>query len=299
MINKSVLALLQSREVYLISAAHRTLGGMDTWDPLFMDRSPMLAALREAATGLCGVDWPSVAALQIAVDRAGVRSGSGMALRLVLPAQSGLEASAYEQRVYGRGELEVRERNWHDLFNVLAWLTFPRAKAALNARHCAVFENDPQGRRGPVRDALTLFDESGVIVVSVDAALLQMIRDFQWRSLFWTHRAAVVRDLRCLLFGHALCEKALAPYKGVTGRGLLFEIDREFLELSLPEQLTQIDSRLAAQIADPRALLVTNQLAPVPVLGVPGWCAENEEAGYYEDQNYFRTGRRVTPAPRG
>ena len=271
---------------------------MDAWDPLFMDRSPMLATLRTAAAGLCGADWPSVAALQGAVDRATVRTGSGLALRLAPPARSGPDAGTYERRVFERGELEVRERNWHDLFNVLAWLTFPRAKAALNARHCAVAGNDRHGRRGPVRDALTLFDESGVIVVSADAALLQMIRDFQWRQLFWTHRAAVVRDLRCLLFGHALCEKALAPYRGITGRGLLFAIDRDFLELSLPEQLTQIDSRLAAQITDPQALLRTEQLAPLPVLGVPGWCADNEDAAYYDDRTYFRPGRRVTPTER-
>ena len=29
----------------------------------------------------------------------------------------------------------MRADNWHDLFNVLVWCTFPRAKAALNACH--------------------------------------------------------------------------------------------------------------------------------------------------------------------
>ncbi len=278
--------------MYLKFAAHRTLGSMETWDPLFIDRSPLLAPLRAAAAGLCGTDWPSVAALQDAVDRAGTRTGSGLALRLQPPVHFGPAADAYELRVFERGELEVRERNWHDLFNVLAWLTFPQAKAALNVRHCAVFSNDRAGARGPVRDALTLFDESGVIVASADPALLQMIRDFQWRPLFCTHRAAVVRDARFMLFGHALCEKALAPYKGITGRSLLLEIDRAFLKWPLAEQLAHLDARLAAQIADPQALLRTNQLAPLPVLGVPGWCADNEEATYYDDQNYFRPGRR-------
>lgn len=258
----------------------------------------MLAALRAAASRLCGADWPTVGALQDAVDRAGVRTGSGLALRLVLPARRGPDTGSYELRVFEHGELEVRECNWHDLFNVLAWLTYPQAKAALNARHCAVVGNDQQGRRGPVRDALTLFDESGVIVMSADATLLQMIREFQWQPLFRTQRAAVQRDMRFTLFGHALCEKALAPYKGITGRGLLFEIDRAFLELSLPAQLALIDGRLAGQIADPQALLRTDQLAPLPVLGVPGWCAQNENPSYYDDQSYFRPGRRATPAPR-
>ena len=37
------------------------------------------------------------------------------------------------RRVLPRGEVETRPDNWHDWFNGLVWLTFPRAKAALSA----------------------------------------------------------------------------------------------------------------------------------------------------------------------
>ena len=30
---------------------------------------------------------------------------------------------------------------------------------------------------------------------------------------------------------------------------------------------------------------------PLPVLGVPGWCAANEDAGFYADREVFRTAR--------
>lgn len=274
---------------------------MDIWHSRFADTTPLLAPLRAAAGLVGGSDWPELAHLQQLVTRAGICTASGLPLRLVPPgAGPDRAALAYEQRLYARGELECRERNWHDLFNVLVWITMPRAKAALNARHHAALMTSPadgKNRRGAVRDALTLFDESGVIVLSARAELLRMIRDFQWKPLFWEHRAAVVADMRFLLFGHALHEKALAPYKGMTGRGLLLEVDREILELTPAEQLQQVDARVAQWIADPQALRHPQDLAPLPVLGVPGWCGSNETADYYDDGDYFRRGRTRHVAP--
>jgi len=265
---------------------------MDAWISRFADRSPLLWPLREAARQFEGGDWPTLSGTQQVLDRARIRTASGLPLRLTPPA--GGTAGPYEIRLHARGELEFRERNWHDLFNVLVWLTLPRSKAALNARHHAAWmahSAGGTGRRGAVRDALTLFDESGVIVLSADAGLLRMIRDFRWRPLFWGRRATVVRDMCFLPFGHALCEKALAPYKGMTGRGLLLEAGRELLELPPVEQLARVDARVAQWLADPQTLQSTQELAPLPVLGVPGWCSDNEQAGYYDDAGHFRPGR--------
>lgn len=263
---------------------------MDKWNADFAQRSPLLKTLRATSLQIAGADWPALTGLQEVITRAGIRTASGLPLQLIPPAAPGATES-YEQRLYARGELEFREYNWHDLFNVLVWLTFPRAKAALNARHHAALPAGSEGGRGPVRDALTLFDESGVIVLSADAELLSMIREFRWKPLFWERRAAVVADMDFLLFGHALCEKALAPYKGITGRGLLLEVERDFLALPLAERLTQIDSRVALWISDHQTLRHTHELAPLPVLGVPGWCADNERSAYYEDRDHFRPGR--------
>ncbi len=262
---------------------------MNEWNEAFAEQSPLLTVLRAAARQVAGDDWPALSRLQEIIARAGICTASGLPLQLVSPA-SGADAS-YEQRLHARGELEFRERNWHDLFNVLVWLTFPRAKAALNARHHAAQPADKAGGRGPVRDALTLFDESGVVVLSTDAELLTMIREFRWKPLFWERRAAVISGMDFLPFGHALCEKALAPYKGITGRGWLLEVGRDFLELPAAERLVQIDRRLALQIADPQALRHTHELAPLPVLGVPGWCPDNEHSTYYDDRDHFRPGR--------
>jgi len=61
---------------------------------------------------------------------------SGAPLRFV-PQQRGklpIERQ-YEPRCYLNGEVPTRADNWHDLLNALVWLTFPKAKAAINARH--------------------------------------------------------------------------------------------------------------------------------------------------------------------
>lgn len=264
---------------------------MDNWNAGFAEEVPLLSPLRAVARRIGGGEWPDLTVLQRLVTAADLRVATGLPLCLV-PAGGALP---YEMRVYQSGELECRERNWHDLLNVLVWLTFPRAKAALNARHYAAWSAVPGGGRGAVRDALTLFDESGLVVLSTDPALLQMIRGFRWKTLFWEQRALVVAGMRFLPFGHALCEKALAPYRGMTGHALLIDVGAEVLALPEVEQLRRVDELLALQVADPQSMQTTRQLAPVPVLGVPGWCAGNERAEYYDDTQYFRSGRSGRP----
>lgn len=260
---------------------------MNPWIAEFANRSPMFDVLRPLAGTLAGQDWPDPALLQACFDRANLRNANGLPMRLVAPEGD----TPYEIRVYERGELECRERNWHDLFNALVWLAYPLGKAALNARHHAAWAADSGAGRGAVRDALTLFDESGLVVLSAQPELLQLIRDFRWKPLFWEQREAVMAGMRFLPFGHALCEKMLSPYRGLTGHGLLLEVEAGWFDLPADELLRSVDLQLAKKIKDERFLLTTRQLDPVPVLGVPGWCEDNRRAGYYDDSGYFRPGR--------
>ncbi|HEX9179970.1 MAG TPA: DUF3025 domain-containing protein, partial [Burkholderiales bacterium] len=186
----------------------------------------------------------------------------------------------------------TREANWHDLFNALVWLTFPSAKAALNARHCAArAARQPGGRRGPVEDALTGFDESGVAVVCADDGLEALLRGFRWRKLFWERRQAVRAGMKFLPFGHGLCEAAMRPFIGLTGKGVILRVGKEWFGAPPGEQLREIDRALAATVADPRQMGRGRELAPVPLLGVPGWWPANEKASFYDDTAYFRPGR--------
>ena len=266
------------------------------WDPDFLARSPMFEPLR-AHTPAPGAGWPRLVDLQRTLDASQppVRNTSGMPLRLVPPGRKpALLEERYEARLYLKGELQFREDDWHDYFNVLVWLAFPRAKMALNTRHYAALREQVAARapnRGPAQDALTLFDEGGVIVAADDDELLACLREWRWKDLFWLNRARLQAQMRFFIFGHALYEKALRPFTGITGRGILLKTEPGLTAAPLREQLAVIDAGVAAHLSDPARLAATCELAVVPVLGVPGWCADNESEGYYDDTDYFRPGR--------
>jgi hypothetical protein len=203
--------------------------------------------------------------------------------------------SQYEPRCYLTGEVQTRPNNWHDFFNALVWLTFPKAKAAINRRHYLALLNkaDTSGsQRGKVRDMATLFDESGVVVVYANPALADMLCSFKWKELFWQHRAQTNATMGFFIFGHGLYEKGLQPYIGMTGQGLVLEVSPDFFNYSLAEQLNFLDEIIAAYLDDENHCLSTRELHPVPLLGIPGWSADNESGEYYENTDYFRSGRR-------
>ena len=147
------------------------------WDRL---HAPVFAPLAPVIERLPRDRWPSHADLTSAAD--GLSTAHGRPLRFVPPRdRTDRERRYYELHIAQTGEVETRPENWHDLFNALAWLTYPRSKAAINAQHAAILEErgDAEAkRRSPERDALTLFDEGGVAVMSSDPAFFDMIRDF-------------------------------------------------------------------------------------------------------------------------
>ncbi len=231
---------------------------------------------------------PDLAALQVLGSTREVRTGAGHRLSFVPPPSDGL---AYEARIWATGQVATRAGNWHDFFNALVWFTFPLSKAALNARHALALTRQAAVRGGE-RDAMTHFDECGVVVVSSDPVLLALLRGFQWKALFWEHRSELERALRCFVFGHATYEHLLQPFRGLTAKAVLYAVAPDWLGRPLPEQLAAIDQRLAAELTagkfdQPRAF------QPLPLLGLPGVTPENEMAAYYDDEGHFRPGRRA------
>ncbi len=261
------------------------------WDRWELLASPMFATLAPVIERLPEDHFPTLAELNRLCEEREVVSGGGEPLEFV--PQETKTGEPYEKRVFAYGKVLTRNRNWHDLFNALVWITFPKTKAAINRHHYREMQAREGGEaRGAVRDALTLFDESGVVVASIDAGLSELLTGFQWKELFWGRREEVVRGMRFHLFGHALYEKALKPYKGVTGKSVILDISAKDLERPLPQQLASVDAHLSRLFSDMRSLAATEAYAPLPVLGVPGWTADNEYERYYDDTQHFRPGRR-------
>jgi hypothetical protein len=201
----------------------------------------------------------------------------------------------YEPRCYLKGEVPTREDNWHDLLNVLVWLTFPKSKVAINVRHYQALTEeiipDTGSQRGAVRDTNTLLDESGVIVACAEDELSELLRSFQWKELFWRRRAQVRASMGFYLFGHGLYEKTLRPYIGMTGQGLLLPVEQAFFAWSQDRQMAHLDRLLSDYLNSAAHCRSTRELTPVPLLGIPGWTGESENEHYYDNTKYFRPGR--------
>jgi hypothetical protein len=267
----------------------------DFWNTDWLTRSEMFAPLRPVAAGLPDIGWPDLDLLNALAEDHGLRvvNAQGMRVRFVPQAPNEISFEAtFEPRAYLRGEVQVRAFDWHDLFNALVWLTFPTTKAVINARHYESMVAAGRGNRPPQRDALTLFDEDGVAVVSTDAELLDLVRGFRWKELFWNRRDAVKARMRFYVFGHALFSKALHPFVGLTGKAVLLQVPGAFLELSQASQLAELDRRLSIHVWNRERFRHGRELSPLPVLGVPGWWSGNEREEFYDDTAYFRPGRR-------
>jgi len=224
-----------------------------------------------------------------------VASGGGAPIRFVPPAAS----AQYETHAFETGEVQTRPDNWHDLFNALVWLAFPRTKAVLNRHHCEeIRARSGERLRGTARDVLTLFDEGGIVVAAADAELASLLREFRWKELFWRRRAEVQRSMRFYVFGHAIYEKALEPYKGVTAKALIVDAASGLLDAPIELQLSELDARAADYFSGSQALSSTRNLPPLPILGIPGWDPSNAREEYYDDAAQFRPGRSNEPALR-
>jgi Protein of unknown function (DUF3025) len=275
------------------------------WNRAALLQSPLFAPLHPILAELGTDGFPTLHdcnALLACQPPIKVQSGAPLHFVAQQSGKSPFEAQ-YEPRCYLAGEVQMRAHNWHDLLNALVWLTFPKTKAILNARHYdALIEEKALGKtsRGPVRDVNTLFDESGVIVAYSDdnsdahtgVELAALLQNFQWKELFWQRRAQVRASMGFYLFGHGLYEKALQPYVGMTGQGLLLAVEQEFFSRPLAQRLAHLDNLLADYLAAPENCRSTRDLSPVPLLGVPGWAADNDSAACYDNTAYFRLGRR-------
>jgi hypothetical protein len=221
---------------------------------------------------------------------AGHRTGRGQALGFI--AQDDLpEGASYEGHIAATGGVPTRH-NLHDFFNALHWFAFPRIKAALNARQADAIDVLGVGpTRGGVRDALTLFDENAVLFASADPALTQALRDFDWRALFIAGRAKWDCACEVRVFGHALLEKLIAPYVACTAHAWVVDVPEAYFTWPRAQRNAYLDDQVSTALAAD-ANLGGRSFAPLPVLGIPGWWAANEDPSFYDDASVFRPGRR-------
>ena len=192
------------------------------------------------------------------------------------------EGTAYEQYIWDTRRVPTRD-NLHDFFNGLVWQQFPLTKRRLNELQArAIAADGVQAVRGPLRDALTVFDENGA-VLQAPPVLWAALRERDWQRLFidlrplWGHARLVV-------FGHALLEKLVIPRKPMVAHVYQAPVAIESIAI--------LDAWLAGAIHAQQ--WATKPFTPLPVLGVPGWWPPNETPDFYADTQVFRQPRAVS-----
>jgi len=274
---------------------------------------------------------------------AGLVTDSGRALRFVAaddqPARGGAPPPAYERRIFEAGEVATRTAGpgvRHDLYNALAWLAFPRAKARLNALHaqaigCAAAPTagaaaPTAGAAAPIAGAAAptagaAASTSGAAAPSSpvppapapapavrgplrDAATLFDENGALWIGLDADLEAALRAFDWRRLFVVERERLACAVRVSVFGHALLEKLDAPYKAvtahawpLRLPPGATCAEADEAlARALDP-GRLSSRALCPLPVMGLPGWCEANRDPAFYNDAAVFRAGRRQATRP--
>lgn len=196
--------------------------------------------------------------------------------------------SRYEQDVYLEKSIPTRYQNWHDFFNNVTWILYPKTKWALVER--SFQENASRThplQRTKRQNLLAHFDECGMVFCYDKATLIEDIQAFSWKKFFY-ETVNLSQHGWPMIFGHGLFEKAQNPYIGMTGKVMFLEVTADFFRLPIHERLKYIDLQLAKWILSANFPEEPKALHPFPLLGWPKWHAQNHSAVFYDNQNYFR-----------
>lgn len=234
-------------------------------------------------------DWPQCAWFSSFLD---AKNANQQTIRFVDDACFSEEERYYEQIIFDTGKVPTRQQNWHDLFGGLIWCLFPKTKALINQRHVEEITLHGTKVRSKHRNALTLFDECGVVLAVSDDLWPALLKNHQWQQAFIEQRALWGKTIAPFMFGHANYEMLTKPYIGLTGKALFVKVPSDIFCKDLAQQYQYIDQTLYEMISVDNCLRDNSQLSPLPLLGVPGWY-DNNNPEFYSNTDYFRPKRRT------
>jgi hypothetical protein len=226
------------------------------YDPHFLDAAALLDDLRPIFASLgTRSDWPSCEELTELAEAARVRHAPELPAIRFAPAkprprrrrrsQPINPAELYDGSIALLGEVPCLPGSYHDLFNALVWVAFPRSKRALHQRQYRALSEHIRGSttrlpgaRTREQDALTVFDEGGSV------ALFPLPEG----------GAEGAPAPRVMLFGHALMEHVLYGRPKVRSSAVHLNLPLPLAEGA--DLLRLVDEALAERLADPYAFLV-------------------------------------------
>ena len=191
---------------------------------------------------------------------------------------------AYEVFIYQQQRVPTRD-NLHDFFGGLMWLQLPLVKAQMNQlQYQEISRDGQQAKRSALRNAITLLDESGLLLHAPDA-IWQALKARQWQRALYDLREQW-QECKIFIIGHGLLEQLC-----------------QHAHLGLTAHVLRADLNAAAGDWDGAASLALRQhvlpavhqghkpFVHLPVFGIPHWHADNARADFYANTQVFR------PAP--
>ena len=191
---------------------------------------------------------------------------------------------AYEMFIYEQQRVPTRD-NLHDFFGGLMWLQMPQTKAQMNqVQYQEISRDGQQVKRSALRNAITLLDESGLLLHAPDE-IWEALKARQWHHALYDLRE---RWQECQIF--------------IIGHGLLEQLCQH-AHLGLTAHVLRVDLNAVAGDWDRAASLALNShvltsvqaghkpYVHLPVFGIPNWHADNARAEFYANAQVFR------PAP--
>ena len=184
----------------------------------------------------------------------------------------------YEQIIAEDKVVPCRLSCWHDFFNGLIWLEFPKTKWLLNRLHMDDISRFGTHPRTPKRNRITHFDECG-LVLQVNSekgmALVDQLAQHQWKTVLHANADVWGKDIKPIIFGHANLEMLLNPFMSLTAKWVVVET------------ASNMDEALASLLIERDCFNLKGCFKPLPLMGIPGW-DKNQNSAYYENKQVFR-----------
>jgi len=239
-----------------------------SWNRQFLADEPLFRVFESFAKDLRTEDWPSRQdyARHLELHRArsspqleplGVAASPERSRR---QKRTELNLSElYDGKIALGGQIYCLDQSYHDLFNVIIFSALPRAKRALHTRQFHALQQwlEPEhtrsarlpGRRTREQDALTLFDEGGVVlaVSHAERSRLEGCKAATSVAPFEpsTHRVPI-------LFGHALLEHLYEGHRALRASGLFITLPDSAFQSADPAFFChRIDDLLAERLENP------------------------------------------------
>lgn len=233
------------------------------WDPNFTLRSPWFWPLGAAAARFESFrDWPSrddlgwaYTAMSQLTDAEPLRFVENVR-KQDRYGEAGLELERlYDGRITKASEVPTRERDWHDFFNALCFMTFPKAKRALHRRQFTILSERLEpgitrlpGARTKEQDALTLFDEGGAIIAATPEAYPKLAEASDAERAGLLVQLVERQQAKVIPFGHALFEHLVEGLKCPGGSTRLVQLPTVTSDDA--QLLAAVDAAIAEQLSD-------------------------------------------------